>query len=317
MHKPIVVVGSINIDLVALTPHIPAVGETVLGTDFKIHPGGKGANQAVAVARLGYPVRMIGRLGNDEFGLQLRAHLKAAGVEIAGVATSEGTSGVAVILVSQEGENSIVVTPGANAKLTPQDLEANLEIIRGAGIVLAQLEIPLETVEYLARICSRVGVPLILDPAPAQELPPDMFRHIDWFTPNQTEAAFFTRDGRTLAEELDPSEVARAILRKGNYGVVLKRGSQGAYLATKDGLKEEIRAFPINAIDSTAAGDAFNGGFATGLMLGKSPVESARFAAAAAAISVTRAGAQPSMPAMSDVEQLIESVGVRTPFQNG
>lgn len=314
MRKPIAVVGSINIDLVALTPRIPAAGETILGTDFKVHPGGKGANQAVAVARLGHPVRMIGRLGDDDFGLQLRAHLEGAGVEIAGVASSEGTSGVAVILVSQEGENSIVVTPGANSKLTPQDLEANREIIRQAGIVLAQLEIPLETVEYLAQICSREGVPLILDPAPAQELPRSIFRHIDWFTPNQTEAAFFAGNGRARTEAPSPSEVAQAILRKGSPGVVLKRGSQGAYLATSEGLREEIRAFPVKAIDSTAAGDAFNGGFATGLMFGKSPVESARFAAAAAAISVTRAGAQPSMPTMADVERMIESFGVRTPI---
>jgi ribokinase len=314
MRKPIVVVGSINTDLVALTPKIPVVGETVLGTDFKIHPGGKGANQAVAVARLGYPVRMIGRLGDDPFGVQLKGHLESAGVEVSGVGTSEGSSGVAVILVSQEGENSIVVAPGANAKLTPQDLEANLEIIREAGIVLAQLEIPLETVEYLAKICSRVGVPLILDPAPAQELPRGIYRHIAWFTPNQTEAAFFTGNGRMRGKDLDPSEVAQMILRMGTHGVLLKRGSKGAYLATSNALREDIRPYPAKAIDSTAAGDAFNGGFATGLMLGKSPVESACFAAAAAAISVTRAGAQPSMPTMSDVERLLESEGVRTPI---
>ncbi|HLY27513.1 MAG TPA: PfkB family carbohydrate kinase, partial [Aggregatilineales bacterium] len=140
--KPIVVVGSINTDLVSVARRIPAPGETVIGSDFHIHPGGKGANQAVAIARLGYPVRLIGRLGDDAFGWQLRSHLENSGVNIDGVATSDGTSGVAVILVSESGENSIVVTPGANSKVTPQDLEANIDAIRNAGIVLSQLEIP-------------------------------------------------------------------------------------------------------------------------------------------------------------------------------
>ena len=144
--KPVVVVGSINIDLVANMERIPVEGETVLGKDFQIHPGGKGANQAAAVARLGYPVRMIGRLGDDTFGAQLKAHLESMGVDVTGVTITPGTSCVATIIVGGKGENSIVITPGANALLTPQDLEANLEIIRSAGIVLTQLEIPIETV---------------------------------------------------------------------------------------------------------------------------------------------------------------------------
>jgi ribokinase len=222
--------------LVTVTKRIPAVGETVTGTDFQIHPGGKGANQAVAVARLGYPVQLIGRLGNDAFGAQLRTHLEKAGVDIAGVATSEGTSGVAVIVVSSKGENSIVVTPGANAKVTPQDLETNIEMIRQAGIVLAQLEIPLETIEHLSLICAREGVPLMLDPAPARELPSDVFKHIEWFTPNQTEAAFFAGGEREGADKLVPSEMAKLLLSKGNRSVVLKIGPEGAYLASQDGL---------------------------------------------------------------------------------
>jgi ribokinase len=138
--KPVVVVGSINIDLVVNAERIPAKGETVLGKEFRIHPGGKGANQAVAVGRLGYPVRMIGRLGDDSFGFQLRQNLEHAGVDIAGVATTEGSSGIAVIAVAQNGENSIVITPGANSKVTPEDLDANISILRSAGMVLAQLE---------------------------------------------------------------------------------------------------------------------------------------------------------------------------------
>lgn len=303
--KPVVVVGSINIDLVANTEKIPIEGETVLGKSFRIHPGGKGANQAVAVARLGYPVRMVGRLGDDSFGVQLKAHLESAGVDVAGVAVSPGTSGIAMIVVAEKGENSIVITPGANARLTPQDLDANLEIIRSAGIVLTQLEIPIETVRHLAEICSREEVPLILDPAPAKELPLDLLKNIEWFTPNETEAAFFIGHSNGVANTLDPVPMAQRLLRNGMRGVVLKLGSRGAYLASATGQTAFLDPFPAGAIDTTAAGDAFNGAFATGLMLNMGPVEAARFATAAAAISVTRAGAQPSMPGMEEVEQMM------------
>jgi ribokinase len=303
--KPVVVVGSINTDLVAVTRKIPAIGETVIGTDFQIHPGGKGANQAVAVARLGYPVRLIGRLGSDSFGAELRAHLETAGVDVTGVATSEGTSGVAVIVISSDGDNSIVVTPGANAQVTPEDIASNAEIIRNAGVVLAQLEIPLETVEFLAMLCAREGVPLILDPAPARELPQSVFQHVAWFTPNQIEAAFFTGVDTASANGDAAAQMAEVILSRGCGAALLKLGAQGAYLASRSHAGTFVPAFPVKALDTTAAGDAFNGGFATGLMLGKSPVESAKFAAAVAAISVTRAGAQPSMPSMAEAQQLM------------
>ncbi|MBA2677608.1 MAG: ribokinase [Ktedonobacteraceae bacterium] len=310
--KPVVVVGSINIDLVSNTDRIPVAGETILARDFQTHPGGKGANQAVAVGRLGYPVRMIGRVGNDAFGTQLKASLESASVDIEGVVTSEGSSGVAIIVVAQHGVNSIVITPGANALVTPQDLEKNLEIIRSAGIVLTQLEIPTETVEYLAKICSRVNVPLILDPAPAKVLTPSLFHHVQWFTPNETETAFYTGHVNGNTDDGDPGTMAMMLLSKGVKGVVLKRGERGAYMASVAGLRAFLNSFPVKAIDSTGAGDAFNGAFATGLMLGMTPLESARFAAAAAAISVTRVGAQPSMPVMAEVEQLLN----RTPHAN-
>jgi ribokinase len=305
--KPIVVVGSINIDLVAVTKRIPVVGETVIGSDFQIHPGGKGANQAVAVARLGYPVRLIGRLGNDTFGAELRTSLEEAGVDISGVSPSDGASGVAVIVVSERGENSIVLAPGANARVTPADIDANISILRSAGMVLSQLEIPLETVEYLAQVCVREGVPLILDPAPAGELPPGIFKDIAWFTPNQTEADFFLGARLPESKPHSPAEMARTFLSMGCRGVVLKMGADGTYLGSQAGLGRLVPAFSVNAIDTTAAGDAFNAGFATGLMLGKSPLDSAVFAAAVAAISVTRTGAQPSMPSMAEVEEFIKS----------
>lgn len=305
--KPIVVVGSINSDLVSTARRIPAVGETVIGNDFQIHPGGKGANQAVAIGRLGYPVQLIGCLGYDAFGSQLRTHLENSGVNIAGVASRDGTSGVALIMVSEKGENSIVVTPGANAKVAPRDIETNLDIIRNAGIVLAQLEIPIETVEYLATVCAREGIPLILDPAPATDLPPKMFQQIAWLTPNESEAMFYLGETELASNGRLPDEVAKELLSNGSNGVVLKMGERGVFLASQDISGIEIPAFKLRAIDTTAAGDAFNGGFATGLMLGKSPAESARFASAVAGISVTRRGAQPSMPSMSEVEELLRT----------
>jgi ribokinase len=302
--RPIVVVGSINIDLVASTQHIPAPGETISGSDFQVHPGGKGANQAVAVARLGYPVQMIGRVGNDAFGTQLREHLVSAGVDGSAVMTTEGPSGVAVIVVADSGENSIVVVPGANAHLSPKDLDDHVELIRSAGIVLTQLETPLETVLHLAAICSREGVPLILDPAPARSLPKELIQGVTWFTPNESEAAFFMADS---AQAGTSAETAEALMERGARGVVLKLGARGAYVATAEGLRAAISPFHVEAVDTTAAGDCFNGAFATALCQGQDPVASARYAAAAAAIAVTRVGAQPSMPTAIEVQAMLES----------
>jgi ribokinase len=301
--KPIVVVGSINADLVANVEKIPQSGETVLGSDFKIHPGGKGANQAVAVARLGYPVFMIGKLGSDVFGDKLRASLTGAGVDASAVDTVQGASGVALIEVGPQGENSIVVAPGANAALTPADIDAHGDLLRSAGLVLLQLEIPLETVAHVTALCARAGVPVMLDPAPAQQLPVEVLGKVCWFTPNETETAFYVGGGVAPLE--DSRTQCDALFARGIQGVVLKQGVRGVYLATRDGLDAAVPAVAVKAIDTTAAGDAFNGAFATGLMLGKSPVESARFAAAAAAISVTRPGAQPSMASREETEALL------------
>jgi ribokinase len=300
--RPIVVVGSLNIDLVASADRIPAAGETLLGRDFSTHAGGKGANQAVAVARLGYPVQMIGRLGDDGFGAQLREQLTHSGVDISGVRTSPGSSGVAVIVVSATGENSIVVVPGANALLTPQDLDDSIETLRSASVVLTQLETPLETVLHLAELCLRESVPLILDPAPAQALPKELLSKVTWFTPNETEASFYTE----TSNDADPAATASKLMEMGLSNLILKLGARGAFLATPDGERHRIPSFPVHAVDTTAAGDAFNGAFATGLSLGMSPAESARFAGAAAALSVTRSGAQPSMPSRNEVLHLLD-----------
>lgn len=302
--KPIVVVGSINLDLVAHVDHIPAAGETVQGSAFQMHPGGKGANQAVAVARLGYPVHMIGKLGSDDAGQQLRAHLESAGVGLECLGRVEGASGVAMIVVAGDGDNCIVVTPGANADVTPGFVDLHADMICNAGAVLTQFEIPIETVQHVADLCFQHQVPLILDPAPAQPIPEELLKRVTWFTPNETEAAFYAPHGLNGNPEAHSRFLAQRLLALGPTGVLLKLGAQGAYLAT-DGMEGQLNAIKVNAVDTTAAGDAFNGAFAVGLLLGKSPIESARFAIAAAALSVTRAGAQPSMPVLEEVERLL------------
>jgi len=298
--KPIVVVGSINMDLVATAPHIPAGGETILGTDFQMHPGGKGANQAVAAARAGGSVQMIGQLGSDDIGKQLRTGLTTAGVDVTAIGTVPGPSGVALITVSEAGENSIVVVPGANTQVTPAHIDLHADRIRNAGIVLTQLEIPLETVSHLAKLCADAKVPLVLDPAPARELPAELFKQVAWFTPNETEAARYI--GET---EKNLNKSAQQLQAKGIGGVILKLGSKGAFLATKSGTEASIKPFQVKAVDSTGAGDAFNGAFAAALMNGQSPLEAAIFASAAAAISVTRKGAQESMATAAEVHQLL------------
>jgi ribokinase len=306
VQKPIVVAGSINIDFVATTDRIPSIGETVRGHDFQLHPGGKGANQAVAAARLGYPVQMIGMVGSDIFADQMRATLRDAGVDVHAIGVADGSSGVATITVSRAGENAIVVTPGANGKVTPQYVELHREVIRHAGVVLAQLEIPLETVEYLAELCSQYKVPLILDPAPAQTLPASIWPRVSWFTPNETEAAFYAGQVDASLAGADGPSLSAAFLHRGVGAVALKLGARGVLLASANNATESVPALPVDAVDSTAAGDAFNGAFAVGLMLGMQPGESARFACAAAAISVTRRGAQPSMPSREEVEALLK-----------
>jgi ribokinase len=303
--KPIVVVGSINIDLVARAERVPVAGETVHSSDFQMHPGGKGANQAVAVARLGYPVRMIGHVGSDAFGEELRAQLARSGVDASSVQTSKGPSGVAMIAVAPNGNNAIVVTPGANGFVSPRDVDVNAGAISEAGVVLTQLEIPLETVEYLGTLCSRLEIPLILDPAPARALPANLLHSVSWLTPNETELGCCVTEMRHSLNWRETSEILDALLEQCRIGVVLKMGSRGSYLATKDGFRQHVNAFPVSAVDTTAAGDTFNGAFAVALMLGRSPLESAQFAAAAGAVSVTRAGAQPSMPTMEEVNLML------------
>src|SRR5271166_1825208 len=313
MQKPIVVVGSINLDLVVGADRIPRVGETIIGNSFATFYGGKGANQAVAAAKLGYAVSMVGNVGSDAFGTQLRNGLKDAGVDTAHVNTVEGPSGVALITTGRRGENNIVVVPGANGRLTPKLLENAATILERAGFLLVQLEIPLETVEYLAQFAGRHNIPLMLDPAPARELPTSLLRRVTWITPNETETQELLK---TNIESSDQGYYAAAdrLLDCGVKNVLLKLGSRGCLVAQAASTKERIPAFSVDAVDTTAAGDAFNAGFAVGLMRGLTVAGSAALASAVAAISVTRPGAQPSMPTLDEVDRFLEQHSV-TPSQ--
>jgi len=298
--KPIVVVGSINMDLVAHAPRIPAPGETLTGTGFTTTPGGKGANQAVAAARLGYPVAMVGAVGEDVFGQALLDNLIAAGVRTETVERVAGPSGVAPITVAANGENAIVVVPGANGEVDTTFIDRHAELIRSAGMVLCQLELPIATVAHTLALCAGAGVPVMLDPAPASALPDAIWKQVAWFTPNETEAAFY------IGESLDVENSGKHLLERGLKGVVLKRGGEGCYVAQANREPARVPSFKVEAIDTVAAGDCFNGAFAVALLEGQDAWSAARFASAAAAISVTRHGAQASMPSRAEVDNFLK-----------
>lgn len=312
MLKPVVVIGSVNVDIVASVPHIPLAGETLTGANLEKFHGGKGANQAVSVARLNYPVRMIAKVGDDENGELLRRGLQQAGVDAVGVITCRNTpSGTALIFTDPAGQNSIVIVSGANGRLLPVDLANFDSLINSAGIVLLQLEIPLETVIYVAEMGYRKNIPVMLDPAPARELPPKLLLQLSWLTPNEIEAAFLCGHAE---QGLSPGQISRCaedLLSRGPRNVLLKLGAQGAFLATRDGLRRHIPAYKVRPVDTTAAGDAFNGALAVALLQGKDPVGAAQFASAVAAISVSRKGAQPSMPTAQEVSRFLDKAKIR------
>src|SRR5712671_2270916 len=231
MAKRIVVVGSINLDLVGATHRIPIAGETVAGLSFQTFHGGKGANQAVAAARLGGSVSMLGKLGTDVFALQLRESLEESKVNTDGIEVVPGSSGVALIVTDAKGANAITVVAGANAHLSPADLDTHIGLIRSAGILLTQLEIPLESVEYLATIAIRERIPLVLDPAPARPLPASLLSCVDWLTPNETEACFLLgwAPGELANDALE--DAANALLALGSQNVIIKLGGRGCFVA--------------------------------------------------------------------------------------
>jgi ribokinase len=296
--KAIVVVGSVTMDLVTRTPQIPRVGQTLIGTGFHTTPGGKGANQSVAAARLGYPVAMVAKVGDDPYGPILLKSLAEAGVQTGGVEQVAVSTGIAAIFLADSSENSIVVVAGANGNMDRVTVDAHAAIIQSAGMVLCQLEIPMDTLAYTLAFCAEAGVPVMLDPAPAAALPDTVWKQIAWFTPNETEAAFYVGDGA------DTETSAEKLLERGLGGVVLKRGSEGAYVAVP-GKGAWVPPFAVQAIDTVAAGDCFNGAFAVALLEGRDPWQAARLANAAAAICVTRRGAQAAMPTRSEVDAFL------------
>jgi ribokinase len=292
--KKIIVVGSTNMDMVVKTSHIPVPGETVLGGSFFMNPGGKGANQAVAVARLGGEVSFISKVGNDIFGKQSSQLFEEEGIGTGYLLSDTNEpSGVALITVDAHGENSIVVASGANANLTPKDLEGALKEVAGAGILLMQLEIPMETVVFVAKYAAAQGIKVILNPAPMNELTPELLQYIDIITPNEKEAEMLS--GVKVSGLESAKEAATVIAAKGVKQVVITMGAQGA-LVWHNGQFDVVPARPVEAVDTTAAGDVFNGALAVALSEGKALIESVQFACQAAAISVTRLGAQSSIP---------------------
>jgi ribokinase len=299
----VIVFGSINMDLVVRTPRFPQPGETISGSDFYSAPGGKGANQAVAAGRMQAPVYMIGRVGGDVFGQALLDSLSSNGVETSSVWIDEGQpSGVAVITVDDGAENHIIIVAGANGQVGMGDVERLEGVLEGATYLLLQLEVPMDAVVEAARAARKRGVGVILDPAPARPLPEEMYALVDIITPNESEAAQlvgFAVDGEEAARR-----AASELLKRGVGQVVIKMGARGAYWT--DG--EQSQFFPanrVNAVDTTAAGDAFNGALASALDEG-APIQAAlQRAMAAGALSTTRPGAQPSMASREEVLRMV------------
>jgi len=302
----IAVVGSSNMDLVVKSKRIPATGETILGGDFIMAPGGKGANQAVAAAKLGAQVFFIAKLGDDIFGLQSLNNFKKEGVNTKYVLqTKDAPSGVALIMVDDEGNNVIVVAPGANNKLSPEDVKEAESDIALSGALVAQLEVPIETIEFAAGLANKSNVPFILDPAPAQELSEQLLKMVDVLTPNETEARILT--GIEVKDRDSANAAAQKLLECGVKNVILTMGASG-YLTVSDEGTEFVEARKVTAVDSTAAGDAFTGSLAVGLAKGQTLSEAALFANNVAAVSVTRMGAQPSMPTVEEIDKFIHEM---------
>ncbi|HLW79789.1 MAG TPA: ribokinase [Terriglobia bacterium] len=302
MAGKIVVVGSLNMDLVACASRIPVAGETITGHTFFDGAGGKGANQAFAAARLGGRVSMLGRVGDDDYGRRMRSNLEQAGCDVSGVETIDGSaSGIALIFVADSGQNSIVIVPGANSRFSPQHVEAAHDDFQGATSVLLQLENPLPTVIAAAHQGRAAGARVILDPAPAQPLPDELFRLIDILTPNETEAAILAGLPPGRVDVPHAMAIAHSLRERGAGTVVVKLGDQGCVLAA-DGAARHLPVRQVEAVDTTAAGDVFNGALAVALSEGMDLASACGFANRAAAVSVTRMGTQVAAPRRDEVD---------------
>jgi ribokinase len=313
MNARIAVVGSLNMDLVVRSPRIPLPGETIIGGEFHTAPGGKGANQAVAAARLGGRVSMVGRVGSDAFAQSLLDGLAADGVDHVFVRQDpDAATGVAFIVVDDAGENSIVVASGANMRLSPADVDAAEAVIADADVLLVQLEVPLAVVARAAEVAHAHGATVVLNPAPACPLPQGLLSLIDVLIPNESETALLTH---LPVGDRPESEAAAMRLRElGVDTVVLTLGERGALLVGEE-QREFIPAFEVTPVDTTAAGDAFVGGFAVALAEGRSLADAVRWGNAAGALATTKLGAQPSLPTRQAVEALM--VQARAAYSTG
>jgi ribokinase len=305
MKPKILVLGSSNTDMIIRLDRIPKPGETVLGGAFATAAGGKGANQAVAAARAGGAVTFMARIGRDMFGDQALAGLARAGINVAHVSRDRSApSGVALIFVARSGQNSIAVAGGANARLSPAALARAGAALQEAQMLVLQLESPLKTVLAAARLAKRAGVPVILNPAPAQPLPDELLHCVNILTPNETEAELLT--GTQVNSAAAASRAAAKLLQRGVETVIITLGARGALVATLAG-QQIVPGFKVKPVDTTAAGDVFNGALAVALAEGQPLPEAVRFANAAGALSVTKLGAQPSAPRRSEIEQLLRA----------
>lgn len=299
----LVVLGSVNADHVLQVPSFPRPGETLHGRNYQVIPGGKGANQAVAAARLNADIGFIACVGDDAFGLNIRESFKQDGMAVEGVRIEAGCpTGIAMIQVSDSGENSICISAEANARLTAHALEPELERIRSARYLLTQLETPLDGVVKAAQTAQEAGTKVILNPAPARPLPDELLNCIDIITPNETEAETLT--GIAVTDDHSAQQAANALHGKGIETVMITLGAKGVWLSQHQ-QGRLIPGFKVQATDTTAAGDTFNGAFVTGLLEAMSLESAIKFAHAAAAISVTRFGAQTSIPNREEVDQFL------------
>ncbi|WP_319204401.1 ribokinase [uncultured Ilyobacter sp.] len=295
----ILVVGSINMDLVTRAFKSPRIGETILGKDFKQIPGGKGANQAVAVARLGSDVSLIGMVGEDSFGDTLLSVIKKDGVDISGVGRCRDRStGIATIVVDDDANNSIIVVPGANFEIKKEDIDANIKLYENSEIVVHQLETPLDIVEYSLKISKKLGKTTILNPAPAKAMSDEIIKNVDYLIPNETELELLS--GVPVKTKEDILKACRKIMTKGVKKLIVTLGSKGAIYVDGEGTRE-FGVYKVDAVDTTAAGDSFIGGFTAALSKGESIEKAMDFAAKVGAITVTREGAQTSLPTLDEV----------------
>ncbi|QEK10988.1 ribokinase [Crassaminicella thermophila] len=303
--REIAVIGSLNMDLVGCVSNMPKVGETIIGDSFQEIPGGKGANQAVAIARLSAKVNMIGKVGDDGFGRTLLESLKKDGINIDSVQIEENTpTGVAMITVDKEGDNAIVVIPGANFKLEKEDIEKHIEVIEKSEIVLLQLEIPVDTVKYTLKRAKELGKYTILNPAPAKLLDKETIKNVDLLIPNETELEILAQI--EIKEEEDILKGAKILIKEGVKSLIVTMGEKGSLYVDENCVKK-FDSHKVNAVDTTAAGDSFIGGICVSLAEGKKIDDAIKFASKVGALTVTKKGAQSSLPYLEEVMSFKEA----------